>query len=1531
MNGSISSLAGRTLFVLLFLILLFGLCWIVIYLPQTPYYVFGSVVLIFTCLVSLLTLNFGILVIYVNYVINPAYRKAKTTAQRSRLQTFKPLLFTQTQNWAEVLTQRQHENERIDVLPIVPSSVNISESFDRLISLVIRDFVSAWFIRISQSPNEIGFPQAVESAIRSAAFAVKERLEKTDLLDVAVNRIIPKVTAHISDYRIAEMHMRGKSLERSLTQSDELDLLLASQYRGGKLHVALSTSAVSTKVTETAHLRRVVGRFLPLVIPEKEGRSAAVTVLAREIISCVVLQPICDMISEPDYWNQTINTQLSKAIREQNMVRKLREVLNRHAEELDNEDMQAIAKAEARAHKKSKSKNHKVPAKTNAELLAALRNTAQAESVGMDDEDDSMLPYDPELESQLGFGLTNTGLRSFEEFLKMIQDEKNLLDVKRIRNDIVTQIRKKKAQIVDREPGEIVNGEKVEDILKYIHRLNTAKTYADRRIEVLTGEKLTYTGSSSRSKSKQRDHASSVSLAQTVDLKDVLADPSGLSYLMEFMDRRGDMIRLQFWLLVEGFKTTTSGQSERNDSAYLDDVRMVYDMYFSEGAVHRISIPSDIYQELNHIVDYIQHLSEVTENSLQHAKEASRILAKIQQIVFQDIKTNDFSAFKRSDLYFKYLTTYANSDREPPSKSRRSLDDSRLSNSVTEELIAEADEANRPLILERAASARPHLTPKWELFGNGRAESDSELDHPRAADIAKNKQAAETEASDNPKRPLNTVTEYGRTRGHSRAVSDTSLFGNQNRFQSFGKFLEAPNDWLPSSEWYPFRKRNDESQANITDKKRLSLSSSIHSLETNRHFDEDDNMTSSVGTLDDSDRHALLKMQGEAYRTATVEAVEAEFQSIMDNGEMNLSEHEDVTDGDDDNHSLTHRPNRSAPVSPRSPRATPPLPQGRATSPVTRPRKLSTDSISYPTNRSSLLIRPSKYAKSSMAMPVSNTSASPAWTSASNSKMTSEVAHDEMDLMSPVSVPSELEKMDDKLDKKEDDELSDVHLAPPGDLMLAVKIEKLSDDIEKLTQQESIVDALIQKAEATQKLEELRILQKSKNALIRELHQIQYQKSQYESQEFENVLVPGRTNVSITNSTIGTDSHGDYALYVIEIHQVGYDGNYDSGWVVGRRYSEFYALHQQLHAKYPMVRMFDFPRKRAILKLQKTFVESRRVTLEKYLQQLIKSPDICKSAALRAFLSQQNIYAPTIADAADAQSTSSSRILTSSPLQRTGSGGSTHSIRGRPRSRPSSASSEVIDDINFRSFGSNIGDLSDSKIRLDTDYLDQMKDRPSLKHQGSTGFMRHIYKTVAQGIDDMLVGPSMLDLITQQLGQQVMELSTDPSATPLVSGQAPEFPSESDNVAAAVVSAAASLGLNLSQTTPTQPQNEAIDGFGKSTEAEGTTRFTDSLCDLFIEMFELREKNNWLRRQAVIIVLQQLFGGTVERKLRETSKSLQSEDMILLALQKITDSLWPNGERAPPKEARKHEQQMKEKEEANRKLSTWLPGKEKFK
>ena len=47
---------------------------------------------------------------------------------------------------------------------------------------------------------------------------------------------------------------------------------------------------------------------------------------------------------------------------------------------------------------------------------------------------------------------------------------------------------------------------------------------------------------------------------------------------------------------------------------------------------------------------------------------------------------------------------------------------------------------------------------------------------------------------------------------------------------------------------------------------------------------------------------------------------------------------------------------------------------------------------------------------------------------------------------------------------------------------------------------------------------------------------------------------------------------------------------------------------------------------------------------------------------------------------------------------------------------------------------------------------------------------------------------------------------------------------------------------------------------------EGSTSpFASPICDLILAVFELDKKNNWLRRQAIVIILQQVLGDTVER------------------------------------------------------------------
>lgn len=107
------------------------------------------------------------------------------------------------------------------------------------------------------------------------------------------------------------MALRGAGLERRLTQSEELDLLLASRYAGkgaAKLHPAIENlSTTFTRQNEELHLRRLVDRVLPYVLPEAEAGSQALKIVVRELIACTVLYPVMDMISDPDFWNRTID------------------------------------------------------------------------------------------------------------------------------------------------------------------------------------------------------------------------------------------------------------------------------------------------------------------------------------------------------------------------------------------------------------------------------------------------------------------------------------------------------------------------------------------------------------------------------------------------------------------------------------------------------------------------------------------------------------------------------------------------------------------------------------------------------------------------------------------------------------------------------------------------------------------------------------------------------------------------------------------------------------------------------------------------------------------------------------------------------------------------------------------------------------------------------------------------------------------------------------------------------------------------
>ncbi|CAN6611604.1 structural protein Mdm1p [Trichomonascus vanleenenianus] len=352
-----------------------------------------------------------------------------------------------------------------------------------------------------------------------------------------------------------------------------------------------------------------------------------------------------------------------------------------------------------------------------------------------------------------------------------------------------------------------------------------------------------------------------------------------------------------------------------------------------------------------------------------------------------------------------------------------------------------------------------------------------------------------------------------------------------------------------------------------------------------------------------------------------------------------------------------------------------------------------------------------------------------------------------------------------------------LHLAAPGDLGLTEAIATLSQDINRLHNQQRVLEPLLTKAELTNNASDLRILNKSFASLEREIQRKELQRQQYIVQESENSLY-GRSSISIQSHFTSVDESGQYVMYIIEVQRLGSDGSVSAGWIVARRYSQFYQLHHHLRLRYPEVSRLDFPKKRMVLKFQfKAFILQRQTALEKYLRQLLELPRVCRDKAFRLFLSSET-------------------------------------------------------------FGVDVAASGSS---------------PAFGFPGDT--------------------------------EQLLTASEYPRPNSAVL----------DSPGSSLANSAASLG-----------------GYDSEPAVKS---FVQPICDLFIRVFGL-DRHNWLRGRAVMVVVQQLLGGTIEKKCRELVAEQMSAQRLTEMIQFLTETLWPDGVRKPPATARSLSQKEQCRQEA---------------
>ncbi|KAJ6150804.1 hypothetical protein N7470_007398 [Penicillium chermesinum] len=238
-----------------------------------------------------------------------------------------PLAFIKAGQWRkEVFNVRR--TVRYQPRPLYPQSFVVSEEIDELLSLINRDFVLTWYRHISPNPS---FGHEIDRVIRAALENIRDRVLAEDLVSLVVSRIVPILTSHLREFDVAERSVRGRNLDRNVTESEELDLAIANKFREGRLHPAVALSSADQKTVQQEYLRKIATGLLPLLFPESVVKSRIVSVLIREIIACAVLLPVMTALSDPDTWNQLMEMYGRTALQDRKTVRKLRAALDEHA------------------------------------------------------------------------------------------------------------------------------------------------------------------------------------------------------------------------------------------------------------------------------------------------------------------------------------------------------------------------------------------------------------------------------------------------------------------------------------------------------------------------------------------------------------------------------------------------------------------------------------------------------------------------------------------------------------------------------------------------------------------------------------------------------------------------------------------------------------------------------------------------------------------------------------------------------------------------------------------------------------------------------------------------------------------------------------------------------------------------------------------------------------------------------------------------------------------------------------------------
>ncbi|KAL9231614.1 hypothetical protein vseg_006817 [Gypsophila vaccaria] len=179
--------------------------------------------------------------------------------------------------------------------PVVEAAV---EDF---VNTIIQDFViNLWYSDITPDKEA---PDLMRLVILEALGEVAGRAKKVNLVDLLTRDIVDLISDHLELFRRTQASI-GVDVMVTLSSEERDERLKHHLMSSNALHPALISSE-----NEYRFLQRLVGGLLGIVLRPREAQCPLVRCIAREFVTCLVIQPIMNLVS-PAYVNELVELAL---------------------------------------------------------------------------------------------------------------------------------------------------------------------------------------------------------------------------------------------------------------------------------------------------------------------------------------------------------------------------------------------------------------------------------------------------------------------------------------------------------------------------------------------------------------------------------------------------------------------------------------------------------------------------------------------------------------------------------------------------------------------------------------------------------------------------------------------------------------------------------------------------------------------------------------------------------------------------------------------------------------------------------------------------------------------------------------------------------------------------------------------------------------------------------------------------------------------------------------------------------------------